>query len=85
MGVNVPHGQKRGPRPYGLALRTLREETGLSLEIVATASGYTDITVGAIESGRIVPEMTTVDALLDVLDVTWPTFTSLVDRLACGG
>jgi transcriptional regulator with XRE-family HTH domain len=81
----VPHARKRRLRPYGLALRTLREQNGLSLEIVATASGYTEMTVGAIESGRLVAEITTVDALLDVLDVSWPTFTALVDRLACGG
>ena len=77
--------RKRGPRPFGPALRTLREQSGLSLEIVATAAGYNDVTVDAIESGRIVPEITTVDALLGVLDVPWPTFTALVDRLACGG
>jgi transcriptional regulator with XRE-family HTH domain len=83
--MKVLHEQKRGTRPFGLALRTLREQTGLSREIVATASGYTEVTVGAIESGRMVPEITTVDALLGVLDVPWPTFTALVDRLACGG
>lgn len=72
---------KRGPRPFGLALRTLREQNGLSRGIVALASGYTDVTVGAIESGRIVPEITTVDTLLAVLDVPWPAFTALVDKL----
>jgi transcriptional regulator with XRE-family HTH domain len=77
--------RKRGPRPFGAALRTLREQHGLSREIVAVAAGYNDATVGAIESGRMVPEITTVDALLGVLDVPWPTFTALVDRLACGG
>jgi transcriptional regulator with XRE-family HTH domain len=77
--------RKRGPRPFGAALRTLREQHGLSREIVAVASGYNDVTVAAIESGRMVPEITTVDALLGVLDVPWPTFTALVDRLACGG
>jgi transcriptional regulator with XRE-family HTH domain len=83
--VKVLHERKRGPRPFGLALRTLREQNGLSREIVAVASGYTDVTVGAIEAGRLMPEITTVDALLGVLDVPWPTFTALVDRLACDG
>lgn len=77
--------RKRGPRPFGLALRTLREQHGLSREIVAVAAGYNDVTVSAIENGRIVPEITTVDALLGVLDVPWPTFTALVDRLTCHG
>jgi transcriptional regulator with XRE-family HTH domain len=83
--MKVLQERKRGTRPFGLALRTLREQHGLSREIVAVAAGYNEVTVGAIESGRIVPEITTVDALLGVLDVPWPTFTALVDRLACGG
>ncbi len=57
-------------QPLGTTVRQLREERGLSREVLAVAAGLTTGTLARLELGQSDPAWSTVQAVAAALDVS---------------
>jgi transcriptional regulator with XRE-family HTH domain len=69
-----PHRRTRPPKTtaeaiFGIVLRDLRKERGLSQESLAFESGYHTTYIGQLERGQKSPSLRTIMNLAGVLDV----------------
>ncbi|MBA4760067.1 cupin domain-containing protein [Sphingosinicella sp.] len=61
---------------FGLRLRQLRTERGLSQRDLARLSGVANTTISLVEKGRISPSLSSIKKILDGLDTTLSAFFS---------
>jgi len=57
-------------KPLGLAIRQLREKSGMTQEALAHEAGITSSTLSVIERGESNPTWATVRRITDALDVS---------------
>lgn len=68
-------------RTFGNRLREVREEQGMSQEVLSKEAGYDRTYVGKVERGESSPSLKTIQEFADILDVeAWRLLKETEDR-----
>lgn len=66
---------------FGLALRKLRQEKGLSQEALAASSGFHRTYISLLERGIKSPSLTTLDRLSQALGISLGQFVNSIETM----
>ncbi len=67
-------------KAFGLALKKLRQEKGLSQEALASHSGFHRTYISLLERGIKSPSLTTLDRLSHALDISLTQFIDAIEK-----
>jgi transcriptional regulator with XRE-family HTH domain len=65
---------------FGLTLKKLRQEKGLSQEALATHSGFHRTYISLLERGEKSPSLSTLDRLSQALDISLSEFVDAIEK-----
>ncbi|HZS21804.1 MAG TPA: helix-turn-helix transcriptional regulator [Pseudonocardiaceae bacterium] len=68
------------PKVFGIVVRQLRKERGLSQERLAAAAGIDRAYMGGLERGQRNPSLTTIDRIAVALDLSISEVLAAVER-----
>ena len=69
-------------KAFGMALRSLRQEKGLSQEELAISSGFHRTYISLLERGVKSPSLTTLNRLSQALEISLGQFVNLIESFA---